>query len=79
MSFIQKITQNLKVKCEFCKGSIKKKDAHFENVKLMEFISPRDTPFCNKKCASRCKRYEMNAPRKVSLCSSCPTPPALLK
>ena len=79
MSFIKKITQNLKVKCEFCKKSMKRKSAYFESVRLLEFIYPRNTPFCNEICCLNYKKYEINAPRKASLCSSCPTPPALLK
>jgi len=77
-SIIKKITQNLKVKCKFCKKSVKRKYAYFENVKLLEFVYPKKTPFCNENCCSKYKEYEINSPRKVSSCSSCPTPPALL-
>ena len=76
---IKKITQNFKVKCEFCKKPIKRKHAYFENVKHLEFVYPKRTPFCDKNCCSKYKEYEINSPRKVSLCSSCPTPPGLLK
>jgi len=77
-SVMNKMTQNIKVKCGFCKKSIKRKEAYFENVKLLEFVYPKRTPFCNEKCCSKYKEYEINSPRKVSLCSSCPTPPGLL-
>ena len=75
---IRKITQNFKVKCEFCKKSIKRKHAYFENVKLLEFVYPKKVHFCNETCCSNYKNYEINSPRKASLCSSCPTPPGLL-
>jgi len=76
---IKKIIQNFKVKCEFCKKPTKRKFAYFENVKLLEFAYPRKTGFCNKTCCENYKKYEMNSPKKASLCSSCPVPPALLK
>ena len=76
---IKKMTRNFKIKCEFCKKPIKRKHAYFENVKLLEFVYPKNTPFCDKNCYSKYKDYEINSPRKVSLCSSCPTPPGLLK
>ena len=76
---LKNLTQNLKVKCEFCKKSTKKKFAYFENIKLLEFVHPKNTAFCNKACCENYKKYEMSAPKKASLCSSCPVPPALLK
>ena len=76
---IRKITQNFLVKCEFCRKPIKRKLAYFENVKLLEFVYPKRTPFCDKDCFSKYENYEINSPRKVSLCSSCPTPPGLLR
>ena len=76
---IKKITQNFNTKFEFCKEPIKIKDAYFENVKRLEFVYPKRTPFCNEDCCSSYKKKEISAPRKVSMCSSCPTPPGLLK
>jgi len=69
---------NFKVKCEFCKKSIKRKDAHFRKIKILEFVYPKKAAFCNKKCCLNYKDYEENSVKKVSLCSSCPVPPALL-
>ena len=76
---LKNLTQNLKVKCEFCKKPTKKKFAYFKNIKLLEFVHPKNTAFCNKACCENYKKYEINALRKASLCSSCPVPPALLK
>lgn len=75
---IKKITQNFKVKCEFCNKTIRKKNAYFENVKLLEFVYPKRTSFCDEDCCSKYKEYEINSPKKVSMCSSCPVPPGLL-
>ena len=75
----RKVTQNFKTKCEHCKKSIKRKDAYFERVKRLEFVYPKKTSFCCQDCCFKYKEYEKFAPRRVSLCSSCPTPPGLLK
>jgi len=75
---IKKIMGNLNVKCEFCKKQIKRKNAYFENVKLLEFVHPKKTAFCNKSCCSKYIEHEANVPKKLSLCSSCPAPPDLL-
>tara|TARA_Y100000034_G_C6873831_1_gene399306 strand:- start:541 stop:768 length:228 start_codon:yes stop_codon:yes gene_type:complete len=69
------LTKNFNVKCEFCNKSIKKKNAHIENVKMLEFVYPKKATFCNSVCSKNYKTYELNAPRKASLCSMCPTPP----
>jgi len=76
LSMISKISGNLKVKCEFCKGQVKRKSAHFEKVKRPEFVHPKNTAFCSENCSSNFKEYEKSIPRRVSLCSSCPVPPA---
>jgi len=78
-NIIGKITRNLNVKCQFCKKPVKRKFAHFEKVKLLEFVYPKNTAFCNKNCSLKYKNYELISPRKASLCSSCPTPPGLLR
>jgi len=76
-SMVNKIGGNLKVKCEFCKNQIQRKSAHFEKVKRPEFVHPKNTAFCNKDCVSHYKEYEKSIPRRISLCSSCPVPPAV--
>ena len=73
-NLFKKINENLKVKCEFCRTSVKKKSAYFEDVKLLEFVYPRKTYFCNEICCLNYKIYEKSVPKRVSLCSSCPTP-----
>jgi len=75
MNILYNLTKNLKVKCEFCNKTIKRKDAHIEKVKLVEFVHPKQANFCNSVCYQNYKTYETNAPRKASLCSMCPTPP----
>ena len=75
---IEKITQNFSVKCEFCKKSIKRKHAHFRNVKRLEFVYPKNTSFCDETCCSKYEKYEVNSFKKAYLCSSCPVPPGLL-
>ena len=70
----KKINENLKVKCEFCKTTTKKKLAYFEYVKLLEFVYPKKAYFCDETCCSNYKTYEKSVPKRVSLCSSCPTP-----
>jgi len=74
-SFFKKINGNLKVRCEFCRKSVKKKEAYYEEVKLMEFVYPKVVGFCDEDCCSRYKVYEKSVPKRVSLCSSCPTHP----
>ena len=76
-SMVGKISGNLKVKCESCKNLIKRKSAHFEKVKRLEFVHPKNTAFCNETCSSVYKEYEKSVPKRVSLCSSCPVPPAV--
>lgn len=73
---IEKISWNLKVKCEFCKKPIKKKHAYFEKVKRLEFVHLKNTAFCDKDCSSSYKEYEKSVPKRASLCSSCPVPPS---
>ena len=74
---IRKITQNFNVKCEFCKKPTKRKHAYFKNVKLLEFVYPKITSFCNENCCSNYETYEINSPKKFPLCNSCPVPPGL--
>ena len=74
---VSKIGGNLKVKCESCKNSIKRKSAHFEKVKRLEFVHPKNTASCNKDCSEKFKEYSESIPKKPSLCSSCPVPPAV--
>jgi len=76
-SMVDKISGNLKVKCESCKNQIKRKSAHFEKVKRLEFVHLKNTAFCNKDCSSNYKEYEKSVPKRASLCSSCPVPPAV--
>lgn len=71
----QKAVQNLKVRCEFCKNPVKRKLAYFEDVKLLEFVYPKKAAFCNENCCRNYKNYEKLVPKRVSLCSSCPTHP----
>ena len=73
----RKITQNFKVKCKFCKKSIKRKNAYFESVKHLEFVYPKKTSFCNENCCSNYETYEINSPKKFPLCNSCAVPPGL--
>ena len=70
-----RLTKNLKIKCEFCKKPVRKGEAHFEEVKLLEFVYPKKVGFCDEACASNYINYEKTVPRRVSLCSSCPTHP----
>lgn len=72
---IRKLTENAKVKCEFCKTSLKRKNAHIKKVKRLEFVHPVKTTFCNKNCCKKYNEYELSAPRKPSLCSMCPVHP----
>ena len=72
---IKKITQNLNVRCEFCRMAINRKLAHFETVKLLAFVYPRNTAFCNETCCEKYKDYERPVPKRASLCSSCPVHP----
>lgn len=74
MNLFKKINQNLKVRCEFCKIPVKKGSAYFEDVKLLEFVYPKKAYFCDETCCSNYKTYEKSVPKRVSLCSSCPTP-----
>ena len=74
-SLFKNINQNLKVKCEFCRTSVKKKSAYVEDVKLLEFVYPKKTYFCDENCCLNYKTYEKSVPKRVSLCSSCPTHP----
>lgn len=73
---IKKISGNFTVKCESCKSAIKRKSAHFEKVKRLEFVHPKNTAFCDEDCSSRFKDYSKSIPKRPSLCSSCPVPPA---
>lgn len=71
---INSLTRNLNVKCEWCGSKIKKKSAFVKNVKRLEFVHRKKTFFCDEKCCDNYIDYELNAPRKISLCSSCPVP-----
>ena len=73
---IKRISGNLNVKCESCKNVVKRKSAHFEKVKLLQFVHPKNTAFCNETCSSNFKEYVKSVPRRISMCSSCPVPPA---
>ena len=75
----KKILNNFKLKCEFCKKPVKRKSAYFEKVKRLEFVHPIKTSFCSEKCAQNYKDYEMNVPKKPSLCPACPVHPETIK
>lgn len=78
-NIFKKLGGNISTKCEFCKKSVKRKSAHFEEVKLPHLVHPKNTGFCSKKCAKNYKEYSESRPKSVSLCSSCPVPPTLLE
>jgi len=72
---IKQLLQNLNTKCEFCDKKIKRKDAFYKKIKLMEFVYPSNAPFCNEKCCNKYIEIESSEIKRVSLCSSCPTHP----
>lgn len=72
---IKQLLQNLNIKCEFCDNKVKRKNAFYKKVKLMEFVYPTKAAFCNENCCNKYEEYESNCIKKVSLCPSCPTPP----
>ena len=73
--FMSKLKGNISVKCKSCGSSVKNKDAHMESVKLLEYVYPKQTAFCSKKCCQDYKLREENTPKKRSTCSMCPTHP----
>lgn len=73
---VNKLSGNLKVKCENCGKTEKRKSAHFEKVKRLEFVHKKNTAFCCEDCASSFKEYSNSIPKRPSLCSSCPVPPS---
>jgi len=75
MKVVSEIKGNFSTKCKLCGSSVKKKDAHIETVKTLEFVYPKKTAFCSKTCCENYKIYEKNCPKRRSLCSMCPTPP----
>jgi len=68
-----------KKECKFCKTKIKKKDAHVEVVKQLEFVYPKKTFFCSKECCEKYKAYEEASPKRFSTCPSCAVHPAHLE
>ena len=76
---IKKIMQNFNTSCEFCNKKLKRKDAYYEKVKMLQFAYPKVASFCNKKCCEKYKEYETSFPKKFSACSSCAIHPGLLE
>ncbi len=68
------LTGNMNVKCHWCGSRLKKRSAFVRDVKRLEFVYPKTTFFCDKNCHNNYVNYEVNSPRKISMCNSCPVP-----
>ena len=65
-----------KKKCEYCNKVLNKNGTVKRKVKVPEFVEMKERNFCCDKHAKKYDKAVRNLPRRVSMCSSCPTPPS---